>query len=35
MLGGFYQREQDHFIFVDTLTQTPDVNFSTGAATAR
>jgi outer membrane receptor protein involved in Fe transport len=29
MLGGFYQHEQDHFSFVDTLTATPGVNFST------
>ena len=29
MIGGFYQDEKDHFSFVDSLTNTPDYNFST------
>jgi outer membrane receptor protein involved in Fe transport len=31
IVGAFYQHERDHFRFVDTLTDTPDVNFSTRA----
>jgi outer membrane receptor protein involved in Fe transport len=29
MIGGFYQDETDHFSFVDSLTNTPEANFST------
>jgi outer membrane receptor protein involved in Fe transport len=29
MVGGFYQDEHDHFVLIDTLTNTPDVNFAT------
>ena len=32
MIGGFYQDEKDHFSFVDSLTDTPDFNFSTREA---
>jgi iron complex outermembrane recepter protein len=32
IVGAFYQHERDHFSFVDTLTNTPDVNFSTRAS---